>query len=138
NAAYLPTNRLLVLAQAPDPILDAVFGGEAKKGSSAPEANELLGKVSGHHLWAVCALQRMDTQVRQQVLAGLTGAMPAAPEGIDPVNLADQCRAMAFWGSVNGGQIDLHYGLLFEDEGKAREVTMALEAGAKKQAGGMA
>jgi hypothetical protein len=137
NAAYLPTNRLIVLAQAPDPILDAVFSGEAKKGSSSPEALELVHKISGNHLWAVCALQRMDAQVRQPILAGLVSALPAAPEGIDPTSLADQCRAMAFWGSVNGGQIDLHYGLLFGDEGKARDAAAALEAGAKKQPSGM-
>jgi hypothetical protein len=138
NAAYLPTSRLIVLAQAPDPILDAVFAGEAKKGSSSPEANGLIQKISGNHFWAVCALQRMDAQARQPVFTAVVNALPAPPDGIDPKNLADQCRAMAFWGSVNGGQIDFHYGLLFDDEGKARDAVTAMEAGAKKSAGGVA
>lgn len=133
TAVYLPTNRLIVMAEAPDPILDAVFGGEAKKGGSSSEASELMQKIAGNQVWAVCAVQRLDPQVRQQVVAGLVSSMPGAPEGTDPANLLDQCRALAFWGSIDGGQIDLHYGLRFGDDAQAKAAAVALEAGAKKQ-----
>ncbi len=120
---FMPSDRIVILSGLQEDQLEPVFASDGVRRLLPPEVLALADKVRGSQFWMVAPF---DDGMRREIQQGMQQRSGAPAELAPALEALGQGRVAAFWGALQGRQVQLNVALTCQSEQQAQQAAGAL------------